>query len=67
MKESKRYISVSATHRCHLSLFYMEFYDQRCLEIYPSGVDRNIKTGREKNIFFLFFHIEILKSFVQFK
>lgn len=52
MKESRRYISTSATHRCLLSLFYMEFYDQRCLEIYSSGVDRNIKTGREKEYLF---------------
>lgn len=42
LKESRHYIKLAADEGHHLALFYMGFYDQRGLEMYPPGIDHKI-------------------------
>ncbi|KAK8883837.1 hypothetical protein M9Y10_042936 [Tritrichomonas musculus] len=50
LKESRHYIKLAADEGHPLSLFYMGFYDQRGLEMYPPGIDLKTVTSNEKYI-----------------
>lgn len=50
LKEARHYLSMAADANRPLALFFMGFYDQRGLEMYPKNVDPKTVTDKEKYI-----------------
>lgn len=49
LKESRRNIQIAADNDYPLALFFMGFYDQRGLEMYPNDIDPNTLTAEERS------------------